>query len=152
MDTLLKDVIQKHSKKIPSSSQLSRLTNLARSTVSDALNRPIGKTSFAVVIRLLVASEISLTSIVPLSLNEELSPDQEERQFLNKTSLKDLKIMGVKFSSPENFWKTRDSILNSIYEGAHPTKDDVLDAYKQLEEKVPATELISDLIKHYGGK
>ncbi|WEV37595.1 hypothetical protein [Lactobacillus sp. ESL0677] len=80
---------------------------------------------------------------------KELTPAQEEKAFMSQTDLKSLTIMGIKFSTQENYWKTRDSILNSIYEGHHPTIRDVKDAYKQLEEHVPIDQVVADIISEY---
>lgn len=59
--------------------------------------------------------------------------------------------MGIKFSTPDHFWQTRDSIITNIYEGDHPTKADVNDAYQQLEEHVPTAKIIDCLVHEYGG-
>ncbi|WP_225364504.1 hypothetical protein, partial [Lentilactobacillus parakefiri] len=148
MNVKLKEVIQQHSKKSLTTAQLANRANLSRSTVTDALKRPIDKTSFGVVTRLLLASDISLDSVVA---PPALTPAKEEARFLDQCSLTDLTIMGIKFSTPDNFWQTRDSIITSIYEGDHPTKADVDDAYQQLEEDVPTATLIDRLVHEYGG-
>ncbi|KRL20083.1 winged helix-turn-helix domain-containing protein [Lentilactobacillus kisonensis] len=148
MDIKLKEVIQQHAKKTLTTTELARRANLSRSTVTDALKRPINKTSFGVVTQLLLASNIPLESVVS---HPELTAAQEEVRFLNQCSLKGLTIMGIKFSTPDHFWKTRDSIITSIYEGDQPTKADVNDAYQQLEKHVPTATMIDRLVHEYGG-
>lgn len=148
MDIKLEDVIQRYTKQHLTIAQLARQANLSRSTVTDALKRPINRTSFGVVVQLLQASDISLDGV---DAQLELTPAQEEVCFLNQCSLKDLTIMGIKFSTPDHFWQTRDSIITNIYEGDHPTKADVNDAYQQLEEHVPTAKIIDCLVHEYGG-
>ncbi|GHP14525.1 hypothetical protein YK48G_19500 [Lentilactobacillus fungorum] len=80
-----------------------------------------------------------------------MNAEQEEKHFLKQCSLDDSTIMGIQFSSANHFWETRDSIISSIYEGDHPTKADVNDAYQQLEEHVPTEKLIDQLVHEYGG-
>ncbi|MFX3616535.1 MAG: hypothetical protein ACE3JK_03335 [Sporolactobacillus sp.] len=152
MSTLLRNIIVEETGSIPSTSKLAEITKLSRSTISDALKRPISHTSFGVASKILHATSLSLDAVAKAYVEKERTPAEEEILFLQASDLDTLTIMGVKFSTAENFWKTRDSILNSIYEGAHPTKTDVLDAYRQLEEHVPTDQLISKLFAEYKGK
>ncbi|MCH4163318.1 MAG: winged helix-turn-helix domain-containing protein [Lentilactobacillus diolivorans] len=151
MAILLKDVITKEHGKM-SSSSLAKKAQLPRSTVADALSRPIGRTSFEVIVKLLNATSIPVELVISKYLEKKISPAEEEVRFLNESDLDTLTIMGVTFSNQTNFWKTRDSILNSIYEGAHPSQEDVMDAYRQLEEHVPTDQLISELTDKYRGR
>lgn len=65
MDIKLEDVIQRYTKQHLTIAQLARQANLSRSTVTDALKRPINRTSFGVVVQLLQASDISLDGVLP---------------------------------------------------------------------------------------
>jgi hypothetical protein len=76
-------------------------------------------------------------------------PSQVESDFLNQTDLSTLTIMGIQFSTKENFWNTRDSIINSIYEGHQPTKKDVEDAYQHLEQSMSADEVVANIIAEF---
>lgn len=77
------------------------------------------------------------------------SPEIEEQKFVSQTDEKNLEIMGIKFSTKENFWNTRESIVNGIYEGFYPSKQNVLDSHKILEEQVPVDKLVNDLLDVY---
>ncbi|MCH4169686.1 MAG: winged helix-turn-helix domain-containing protein [Lactobacillus sp.] len=149
MSLSLATIISEKSGKIPNSTVLAQYTMLPRSTVEDALNRPIERTSFGVVVKLLRAASLSLDDIANSYLIKELSPEEEEINFLNQINLDQLTIMGYQFTSKENFWKARDSILTNIYEGFHPTADDAKRAYRQLEEHIPEKQLISELRTQY---
>lgn len=145
----LKDIIFEFEGEYPSISKLYSQTDLSKSTLNDALRRPIEKTSFGVVLKILNAKSISLDKVSERLNDSKSSPEIEEQNFIENTNEKDLSIMGVQFSSKENFWKTRESITSSIYEGFHPTKQNVLDSYQILEEHIPVEKLVNDLLNEY---
>ncbi|WP_053084466.1 hypothetical protein [Companilactobacillus ginsenosidimutans] len=133
----------------PDPRKLVSTTKLSRSTVNDALKRPIVKTSFGVATKILKANKISLDTVAEHISNKRLNPKEEGLNFIRETSLDDLTIMGVKFSSKENYWTARDNIMNNIYEGFHPSKQSVINSYELLEKHVPVDQLVSDLLKEY---
>lgn len=150
MEAILKNIIEEENVALPKVSELERITNIPHNTISNALRRPVGKTSFEVVAKILMAAKVSIDKVAKETLEtKELTPAQEEQAFMEQTDLKGLTIMGIKFSTQENYWKTRDSILNSIYEGHHPTIKDVKDAYKQLEDHVSVDQVVADIISEY---
>lgn len=51
--------------------------------------------------------------------------EKAEHIFLAATDLSELTIMGTQFSTPENFWQARDTLINGIYEGLYPDESDI---------------------------
>ncbi|MCH4009400.1 winged helix-turn-helix domain-containing protein [Companilactobacillus sp.] len=127
-------------------------TNLSKSTVSDALKRPIGRTSFEVATKILFANSVSVDKVVSHITDEKIDPSKVELNFVNQTNTPELSIMGIKFSNKENYWKARDGIMNNIYEGMYPTKEDVENSYRILEEHVPVENVVDDIIKKHQSK
>lgn len=127
-------------------------TELPKSTVSDALKRPVSKTSFGVACKILLANSVPVEKVAKQVTKQEIDPKQAELNFINQTDTSELKIMGIKFSSKDNYWKTRDGILNNIYEGMYPTIEDVENSYKILERHVPVENIVDDIIKNHRNK
>ncbi|WP_125769075.1 winged helix-turn-helix domain-containing protein [Companilactobacillus furfuricola] len=146
--TSLREIIIEITGQNPSPSKLAKQTNLSKSTLNDALKRPIENTSFGTVRKILIAKNISMDEVSD-KIDVSRSPEIEEQKFVSQTDEKKLEIMGIKFSSKENFWNTRESIVNGIYEGFYPSKKNVMDSYKILEEHVPVEKLVNDLLNEY---
>jgi len=149
LDPSLNEIIYYKNGVKPKISELADASHLSRNTIRDALNRPVSKTSFGVVSKILNVTNISIEKIAELLTNEKLTPEEEEIKFLNSCDLSDKSIMGIKFSSDDNYWKTRDSILNNIYEGFSPTKENVVNSYMILEEHKNEEKVLSNIIEKY---
>lgn len=150
MEMTLKQVLNQQGVVDQSATQLAQKTKLPRTTIVGALERPIGNSSFKVIAKILKLNQISLDVVNDAYLADyDKGPSQVESDFLNQTDLSTLTIMGIQFSTKENFWNTRDSIINSIYEGHRPTKKDVEDAYQHLEQGMSADEVVANIIAEF---
>ncbi|MFD1471812.1 winged helix-turn-helix domain-containing protein [Companilactobacillus mishanensis] len=121
-------------------------TKLSRSTVNDALYKSVGKTSFDVATRILKSTDVSIDEVVEHLEQEIRDPKTEELKFINETDLSTLTIMGIQFSTKGNYWKTRDAIMNNIYEGFYPTKRNVEESYQILEKNASSEKIINDFL------
>lgn len=150
MDLTLQQVLNQQGISSTNAAQIAKRTKLPRTTIASALKRPVGNSSFKIVGKILKTNHLSLDTIVDKYLAEyDQSPAQVEKDFLSQTNLDTLTIMGIKFSTKQNFWLTRDSILNSVYEGYVPTVKDVKDSYQQLEKHESTQSLVDKLIAEY---
>lgn len=149
MSMKLVSIIEKETGKTPTPSSIAKFSGLAISTTNDALNREVSKTSFGTVVKILKAAEVSVEKVAELYATDEVDPARVEGYFLSQTDLKKRRIMDIQFSSSENFWKARDTILNTIYEGFYPKKNDVYQLMERLEHKTTSNELISQLRETY---
>lgn len=147
-DISLKDIILTMTGQKPSPTKLSNQTHLSLSTLNDALKRPIEHTSFGVVTKILKAQNIQMDQVVD-QIVESTSPEIEEKEFVQSTNEDQLTIMGIQFTNKDNFWKTRESIISSIYEGFHPTKQNVIDSYQLLEKHVPLEKMVNEVLEEY---
>lgn len=71
--------------------------------------------------------------------------EKAEHIFLAATDLSKLTIMGTQFSTPENFWQVRDTLINGIYEGMYPDELDIVMLKDRIENKKTSEQLIAEL-------
>lgn len=145
----LASIIEKETGKTPNATNLAKFSELAVSTTNDALNREVNRTSFGIVVKILQAANISVETVAELYTSDDITPTQVEKTFLSQTDLKNRIIMGVEFSTPENFWKARDVILDTIYEGIYPSKDSVHRLMERIEHRRTSEGLILELRETY---
>lgn len=78
--------------------------------------------------------------------------EKAEHIFLAATDLSKLTIMGTQFSTPENFWQARDTLINGIYEGLYPDESDILMLKDRIENKKTSDQLITELYNDFRKK
>ena len=141
----LGEIIEKETGQKASPSKLAKAAGLAVSTANDALKREVTKSSFGTIVLLLNASNISVEKVAQLYSEEKMTPEKAERIFLAATDLSKLTIMGTQFSTPENFWQVRDTLINGIYEGLYPDESDIVMLKDRIENKKTSEQLIAEL-------
>lgn len=141
----LAEIIEKETGQKASPSKLAKAAGLAVSTANDALKREVTKSSFGTIVLLLNASDISVEKVAQLYSEEKMTPEKAERIFLAETDLSKLTIMGTQFSTPENFWQARDTLVDGIYEGLYPDESDILMLKDRIENKKNSDQLIAEL-------
>lgn len=145
MGMSLGEIIEKETGQKASPSKLAKAAGLAVSTANDALKREVTKSSFGTIVLLLNASNISVEKVAQLYSEEKMTPEKAERIFLAATDLSKLTIMGTQFSTPENFWQVRDTLINGIYEGLYPDESDIVMLKDRIENKKTSEQLIAEL-------
>lgn len=141
----LAEFIEKETGQKASPAKLAKTTGLAVSTVNEALKKEATKSSFGTIVLLLNASNISVEKVAQLYSGKQMTPEKAERIFLAKTDLSRLTIMGTQFSTPENFWQARDTLVDSIYEGLYPDETDLVMLKDRIENKKTSDQLIAEL-------
>lgn len=145
MGMSLGEIIEKETGQKASPSKLAKAAGLAVSTANDALKREVTKSSFGTIVLILNASNISVEKVAQLYSEEKMTPEKAERIFLAATDLSKLTIMGTQFSTPENFWQVRDTLINGIYEGLYPDESDIVMLKDRIENKKTSEQLIAEL-------
>lgn len=141
----LAEFIEKETDQKASPAKLAKTTGLAVSTVNEALKKEVTKSSFGTILVILNASNISVEKVVQLYSGEQMTPEKAERIFLDETDLSRLTIRGITFSTPENFWQARDTLIDCLYEGLYLDETDLVILKDRIENKKTSDQLIAEL-------